>query len=48
MRVDERFLKYVSYWTTSEEEKNVIPSTERQFTLAKELERELKDLGLVL
>ena len=46
MRVDERFLKYVSYWTTSEEEKNVIPSTERQFTLAKELERELKDLGL--
>lgn len=46
MRVEERFLKYVSYHTTSEEDKGVIPSTERQFELAKALEQELKELGL--
>lgn len=46
MRVDERFLKYVSYHTTSEEDKGVIPSTDRQFELAKVLEQELKELGL--
>lgn len=51
MNVQERFLKYVSYWTTSDED-NVtdgathIPSTERQFELAKVLEQELRDLGL--
>lgn len=46
MRVDERFLKYVSYHTTSEEDKGVIPSTDRQFELAKVLEQELKELSL--
>lgn len=46
MRVDERFLKYVSYWTTSEEDKDIIPSSEREFALAKVLEQELKDFGL--
>lgn len=46
MRVDERFLKYVSYWTTSEEGQNIIPSTKRQFDLAKVLEQELNELGL--
>lgn len=46
MKVEERFLKYVSYWTTSEEDKNVIPSTERQFDLARELEKEMKAMGL--
>lgn len=46
MRVDERFLKYVSYWTTSEEDKGIIPSSERQFALAKVLEQELNDFGL--
>ena len=51
MNVQERFLKYVSYWTTSDEN-NVtdgatrIPSTERQFELGKVLEQELRDLGL--
>lgn len=51
MNVQERFLKYVSYWTTSDED-NVtdgatrIPSTERQFELGKVLEQELRDLGL--
>lgn len=46
MRVDERFLRYVSYWTTSEEDKDIIPSSERQFALAKVLEQELNDFGL--
>ena len=46
MRVDERFLRYVSYWTTSEENKDIIPSSERQFALAKVLEQELNDFGL--
>lgn len=51
MQVKERFLKYVSYWTTSDED-NVtdgvarIPSTERQFDLGKVLKQELTDLGL--
>ena len=51
MNVEERFLKYVSYWTTSDEdnmENGVIriPSSEREFDLGKVLEQELKDLGL--
>lgn len=46
MRVEERLLKYVSYWTTSNEECRQIPSTDRQFALGKVLERELRELGL--
>ena len=46
MRVEERLLKYVSYWTTSDEECRQIPSSERQFELGKVLEQELCDLGL--
>ena len=46
MRVEERFLKYVSYWTTSDDESEQCPSSDRQFELAKVLEAELKDLGL--
>ena len=46
MRVEERLLKYVSYWTTSGEECRQIPSSERQFELGKVLEQELRDLGL--
>lgn len=51
MNVQERFLKYVSYWTTSDEDNmengNVrIPSSNRQFDLGKVLEQELRDLGL--
>lgn len=46
MRVEERLLKYVSYWTTSDEECRQIPSTDRQFALGKVLERELRELGL--
>lgn len=46
MNITDRFLKYVSFWTTSEDGKDVIPSTDRQFLLADELAAELKGLGL--
>lgn len=46
MKVDERLLKYVSYWTTSDESCTNIPSSERQFTLGTELKKELEELGL--
>lgn len=51
MNVEERFLKYVSYWTTSDEDNMEngtprIPSSERQFDLGNVLEQELKALGL--
>lgn len=46
MQVKERFLNYISYWTTSKDDQSVIPSTERQLTLAKALVQELTDLGL--
>ena len=46
MKLEERFLNYVSYWTTSDEEGSVNPTSEREFALAKVLEQELKDLGL--
>ena len=46
MKLEERFLNYVSYWTTSDEEGTSNPTSEREFALAKVLEQELKDLGL--
>lgn len=46
MNVKERFLKYISYWTTSDEEAEATPSTGRQFALGRELARELQELGL--
>ncbi|MBE5889489.1 MAG: peptidase T [Lachnospiraceae bacterium] len=46
MKVEERLLKYVSFWTTSDEESETVPSSMRQFDLARELEKELKELGL--
>lgn len=46
MKVEERLLKYVSYWTTSDEGCSKIPSSDREFTLGRELEKELKELGL--
>ena len=45
----ERFIRYVRVWTTSDSEaadNGVIPSTERQWDLARMLESELKELGL--
>lgn len=46
MKVEERFLKYISYWTTSLDEQDQIPSTQRQFDLGRELAEELKSMGL--
>lgn len=46
MKVEERLLKYVSFWTTSDEESETVPSSMRQFDLARELEKELNELGL--
>ncbi|MCG8476945.1 MAG: peptidase T [Cytophagales bacterium] len=45
-RIVKRFLKYVSFHTTSEFGKENIPSTTRQFDMAKYLVEELKGLGL--
>ena len=46
MRAYERLLKYVQVWTTSDEASDQVPSTERQFDLARLLESEMKELGL--
>ncbi len=45
-KLEERFLKYVSYWTTSDEEGTSNPTSPREFELAKVLEQELNDMGL--
>ncbi len=42
----ERFLSYVKVHTTSDEESNTFPSTERQIEFAKMLVEELKSLGV--
>ena len=39
MSLQERFLKYVSVWTTSEEDREEIPSTKRQLDLAQILSK---------
>ncbi len=46
MRVEERFLKYISVWTTSDEESKTVPSTDRQLNLAHILLEEMKEMGL--
>ena len=46
MTVYERFLKYVSYATTSDENNECCPSTEGQMILAKELVKELIEIGV--
>ena len=46
MTIYERFLKYVSYPTTSDENNECCPSTEGQMVLAKELVKELLELGV--
>ncbi|TKJ38374.1 peptidase T [candidate division LCP-89 bacterium B3_LCP] len=42
----QRFLRYVKVHTTSDETTGTHPSTERQFDLARVLEKELQELGL--
>ena len=46
MSVLERFLKYVSYGTNSDEDSDSCPSTASQLVLGRELARELRELGL--
>ena len=41
----ERFLKYVSYDTQSDEANDTCPSTKKQLLLANELKRELEEMG---
>ncbi|MCI7262414.1 MAG: peptidase T, partial [Clostridiaceae bacterium] len=43
--VTERFLRYVSYDTQSAEEKESVPSTDKQFALAELLAKELREMG---
>jgi len=45
-KVVEKFLKYVSFDTKSEEESTTVPSTSGQLTFAKELVGEMKSIGL--
>jgi tripeptide aminopeptidase len=42
----DRFLRYVKIDTQSAEDQEVVPSTKKQFDLARLLEKELKDLGV--
>lgn len=44
--VIDRFLNYVKYDTQSDEEANTIPSTDKQFVLAKAIVEELQNIGL--
>lgn len=46
MGITERFLKYVSYNTTSDEESDTTPSTEGQLVLAREILKELNEIGM--
>lgn len=45
-KLTERFLKYVSFHTTSDEESGLHPSADRELLLAEELKKELEELGL--
>ena len=46
MKVQDRFLKYVSFHTTSDENCESCPSSESQFALGKHLAQELEEIGL--
>lgn len=46
MTLTERFLDYVGWWTTSDEESGVTPSTERQMVFAKHIKEDLERIGL--
>lgn len=45
MKIENRFLKYVSFDTQSDEHSNTAPSTKKQLQLAKFLEEEMKIIG---
>ena len=46
MNLTERFLKYVTFDTQSDEERGTTPSSPGQLVLALELEKELEAIGL--
>lgn len=46
MKAYERLLKYVTFWTTSDEESETCPSTARQKLLGEALCEEMRELGL--
>ena len=46
MEVTERFLKYVSFETTSDENSTTVPSSAKELELGKYLAEELKNIGL--
>ena len=46
MNVIDRFIKYAKIDTQSDENSSQTPSTQKQFNLAKEVERELTEMGL--
>lgn len=46
MKVEDRFLKYVSFTTTSDENNECCPSTKQQFELGKYIAEELENIGL--
>lgn len=46
MKAYERMLNYVKIWTTSDSSSETVPSTSRQFDLAKILVEEMKELGI--
>ena len=46
MRAYERFLKYIRVYTTSDDNSETIPSTQRQFDLGNKLAQEMQELGI--
>ena len=46
MNIEERFLKYVSYDTQSDEYSNTTPSTLKQLELGKVLVKEMLEIGI--
>lgn len=46
MKAYERFLKYVSVWTTSDDSSDTVPSAARELDLAKILVEEMLELGI--
>lgn len=46
MNIEERFLKYVSYNTQSDEHSSTTPSSLKQLKLAEELVNEMKEIGI--
>lgn len=46
MKAYERFLSYVSVWTTSDETSDTVPSAARELDLAELLVREMKEMGI--